>query len=135
MKSENKTQPTNKSVTDFIDAIPEEGRKQDCRVLREMMESITGEKGVMWGDAIVGFGLYHYVYATGREGDMPKVGFSPRKQALTLYLSYGFENQVDLMKKLGKYKTGKICLYVNRLSDLDSDVLRELILRSYQYFK
>jgi len=77
MKAENKTVPTNNSVSKFIDAIPDEGRKQDCRVLLEMMESMTGEGGVMWGDAIVGFGLYHYVYATGREGDMPKVGFSP----------------------------------------------------------
>jgi hypothetical protein len=101
----------------------------------ELMESLTGATAAPRGDAIVGFGLYHYVYATGREGDMPKVGFSPRKQALTLYLSYGFENQVDLMKKLGKYKTGKICLYVNRLVDVEIDVLKELILRSYQYFK
>jgi hypothetical protein len=135
MKAENKTVPTNNSVSEFIDSIPEEDRKQDCRVLLEMMESTTEEKGVMWGDAIVGFGLYHYVYATGREGDMPKAGFSPRKQALTLYLSYDFERHGDLLKRLGKYKTGKICLYINRLADVDLDVLKELILRSYQYYK
>jgi hypothetical protein len=134
MKAENKTVPTNNSVSEFIDSIPEEDRKQDCRSLLELMESTTGQKSVMWGESIVGFGLYHYVYATGRDGDMPKVGFSPRKQALTLYLSYGFENHADLMKKLGKYKTGKICLYVNRLADIDLAVLRELILRSYQYY-
>jgi len=134
MKSENKTVPTIKSVTEFINSIPEEDRKQDCRVVLEMMESTTGEKGVMWGDSIVGFGLYHYVYATGREGDMPKVGFSPRKQALTVYLSYGFENYVDLLTKLGKHKTGKICLYINHLSDVDLDVLKELILRSYKAY-
>jgi hypothetical protein len=134
MKSENITVPTNRNVTEFINSIPEEDRKQDCRVVLEMMESTTGEKGVMWGESIVGFGLHHYVYATGREGDMPKVGFSPRKQALTLYLSYGFENHGDLMKRLGKYKTGKICLYLNRLADVDLAVLRELILRSYQYY-
>jgi len=135
MKAENKTIPTNKSVAEFINSIPDEEKKQDCRVLLEMMESATGEKGVMWGDAIVGFGLYHYVYTTGREGDMPKAGFSPRKQALTVYLNYDFENNKDLIEKLGKHKTGKVCLYINRLSDIDRDVLKELILRSYQEFK
>ena len=134
MKSENKTMPTNKSVAEFIGSIPDEGKREDCRVLLELMEQLTGEKAVMWGDAIVGFGLYHYIYATGREGDMPKVGFSPRKQALTLYLAYGFENNADLMKRLGKYQTGKICLYVKRLADVDMDVLKELIQRSYQWF-
>ncbi len=134
MNAENKTKPTNNDVGKFLNSIPEEGKKQDCLVLQEMMESVTGEKAVLWGDAIVGFGFYHYVYATGREGDMPKVGFSPRKQALTVYLSYGFENYGDLLTKLGKHKTGKICLYINRLSDVDLDVLRELILRSYNVY-
>ncbi len=134
MKAENKTVPTKKSVIEFINTLPEETKKQDCLALLGMMESVTGEKGVMWGESIVGFGLYHYMYATGREGDMPKVGFSPRKQALTVYLSYGFENYGDLLTKLGKHKTGKICLYINRLSDVDLDVLRELILRSYNVY-
>lgn len=134
MQAENKTQPTLKSVPEFIESIPEEGKRKDSQTLVATMRSITGEEPVLWGDAIIGFGLYHYVYATGREGDMPKVGFSPRKQALTLYLSYGFENYQDLMSKLGKYKTGKICLYLKHLSDVDMDVLKELVLRSYQSY-
>lgn len=134
MQAENKTQPTLKSVPEFIESIPEEGKRKDSQTLVVTMRSITGEEPVLWGDAIIGFGLYHYVYATGREGDMPKVGFSPRKQALTLYLSYGFENYQDLMSKLGKYKIGKICLYLKHLSDVDMDVLKELVLRSYQSY-
>jgi hypothetical protein len=134
MQAENKTQPTLKSVPEFIESIPEEGKRKDSQTLVATMRSITGEEPVLWGDAIIGFGLYHYVYATGREGDMPKVGFSPRKQALTLYLSYGFENYQDLMSKLGKYKIGKICLYLKHLSDVDMDVLKELVLRSYQSY-
>ena len=134
MQAENKTQPTHKSVPEFIESIPEEGKRKDSQTLVATMRSITGEEPVLWGDAIIGFGLYHYVYATGREGDMAKVGFSPRKQALTLYLSYGFENYQDLMSKLGKYKTGKICLYLKHLSDVDMDVLKELVLRSYKSY-
>jgi len=135
MKSENKTKQTQKSVSEFINAIVEEEKRKDSLVLEQMMESATGEKGKLWGDSIVGFGLYHYVYATGREGDWPKVAFSPRKQNMTVYLTYGLAKQTDLLGKLGKHKTGKACLYINRLSDIDRDVLKELILRSYQEFK
>ena len=134
MQAEKKMQPTRNRVPAFLEAIPEEPKRKDSLALVEMMRTITGEEPVMWGEAIVGYGLYHYVYATGREGDMPKVGFSPRKQALTLYLSYGFENYQDLLSKLGKYKTGKICLYLKNLADVNMDVLKELILRSYQSY-
>ena len=94
------------------------------------MEEVTGEKAVMWGDSIVGFGTYHYVYASGREGDWPVTGFAPRKQALTLYIMSGFDQYDELLARLGKHSTGKSCLYIKRLSDVDVDVLRELVAES-----
>jgi uncharacterized protein YdhG (YjbR/CyaY superfamily) len=96
----------------------------------EMMQDITGEQPCLWGPSIIGFGSCHYRYESGREGDMPIVGFSPRKQAITLYLEYGFEAWDDLLNSLGKYKTGKVCLYIKSLKDVDVTVLREMISRS-----
>ena len=95
-----------------------------------MMREITGERPKMWGSSIVGFGSYHFKYASGREGDWPVTGFSPRKQALTLYIMTGFEKHGALMKKLGKYKTGKSCLYIKKLEDVDQVTLRKLIVRA-----
>jgi hypothetical protein len=135
MKSENKTKQTKKRVSEFIDAIKDQEKRNDSLVLVQIMESATGEKGRMWGETIVGFGMYHYIYESGREGDWLKVAFSPRKQNLTVYLTYGMSRQTDLLEKLGKHETGKACLYIHRLADVDLDVLKEMILRSYQSFK
>ncbi len=125
-----KTQRTTASVDAFVAAIEDEQRRRDCITIAAMMKEITGAEPAMWGDAIVGFGAYHYTYASGRSGDWPLVGFSPRKQNLALYLMPGFAEQSDLLKRLGRHKTGKACLYINRLSDVDVAVLRELIARS-----
>lgn len=128
MKSnENKTQPTEVSVSDFLASIDDEQKRADSLVVAQLMEAATGEPPKMWGPAIVGYGTYHYVYASGREGDWMITGFSPRKTALTVYLMAGVERQTELLAKLGKYKTGKSCLYIKRLSDVDLDVLREMI--------
>jgi hypothetical protein len=125
--AENKTQVNNASVEEFVNAIPDEQRRKDSLVLLEWMTRVTGLTPKMWGDAIVGFGLYHYKYATGREGDTPLVGFSPRKQNMTVYLWYGFEANREWMERLGKYKVGKACLYFNKLKDIDLSVLEKLV--------
>lgn len=124
MTKANKTQPEKVSVTDFLDQKAGE-RKEDCYALMELFENITKEKAVMWGPSIVGFGNYHYKYDSGREGDFFHIGFSPRKQNLTIYLMAGFAEE-GMMSRLGKYKTGKSCLYVKKLSDINLDVLTEL---------
>src|SRR5687768_8307937 len=118
----NKTQPTSAEVLEFIDNDPDERKRQDSLTMLELMRDVTGEEPKMWGSSIVGFGSYHYKYASGREGDAPIAGFSPRKQALTIYIMAGFEHYDDLMQKLGKHTTGGSCLYVKRLSDIDQDV-------------
>ncbi len=97
------------------------------------MEEVTGEKGKMWGDSIIGFGSYRYTYASGREGDWMLVGFSPRKQNITLYIMSGFDNYQNLLDKLGKHKTGKSCLYINKTEDVDMDVLRHLVKQSVDH--
>ena len=127
---QNQTVPTGASVAAFLGAEPDAQRRADCQALVRLMTRVTGEKPRMWGPGIVGFGSYHYRYESGREGDCPVAAFSPRKQALTLYLMLGFEGHADLMRKLGKHKTGKGCLYVKRLSDVDAHVLEELVRRS-----
>ena len=133
--SDLKTQPTTASVDAFIDAVDDEPKRADSRVVAEMMVEITGVPGVMWGSNIVGFGKYHYRYASGREGDFFEAGFSPRKRALTLYVMAGFSEYEDLLGRLGKHSTGKSCLYVKRLADIDLDVLRELLTRSVSYIR
>jgi hypothetical protein len=130
--AELKTRPNYESVEVFLDSIPDDRRRQDGRAILKLMKEITGEEPQMWGSSIVGFGNYHYRYASGREGDWFKTGFSPRKQSLTLYIMSGFEGHEDLLARLGRHKTGKGCLYVNRLEDVDQEVLRELIRRSIQ---
>lgn len=128
--SDLKTKPTVSSVDAFIDAVDDEHRRADCRDVARLMAEITGAEGVMWGSSIVGFGSYHYRYASGREGDFFEAGFSPRKRALTIYVMAGFAEYEDLLARLGKHSTGKSCLYVKRLADVDLDVLREMLIRS-----
>ena len=125
--AELKTKKNTKSVEEYIAQIPDDTVKADCKLLSEMMAKSTGDKGSMWGESIVGFGTYHYKYASGREGDWFQVGFSPRKQNLTIYLAYGFEKYKDQLNRLGKHKTGKACLYVKNLTRIDKSVLQELI--------
>ena len=132
--SENKTKPTDQNVIDFLNNVEHKTRRQDGFTLMEMMQKITGEQAVMWG-SIVGFGSYHYKYESGREGDMPLIGFSPRKQSMTVYIMPGFDDYEDLLGELGKHKTGKACLYINKLADVDADVLRKLIKRSYTHMR
>lgn len=127
-----KTRKTNESVDKFLDAIPDEGQRADCKAIRDIMQTVSQDPGAMWGPAIVGFSSYHYVYASGREGDWLKIGFSPRKGKTTLYLTYGLDQHRDLLDKLGKFTTGKACLYIKHLGDVDQDVLRDLVTRCYQ---
>jgi hypothetical protein len=129
----NKTVPEDTSPGVIIDNINDPERKDDARIILRMMEDIAGEKPVVWGTGIIGFGTYHYKYASGREGDWFKVGFSPRKNEFSLYIMAGFDRYPGLMSRLGKYKTGKSCLYVKKLSDIDEEVLRELIRESILY--
>ena len=124
---EPKTRPTKASVTRFLDGIDDEDRRRDCKTLVKMMRAVTGEAPTMWGPSIIGFGTRHLRYASGRELDWPILGFSPRKTDLTLYILSGFEKHGALMKKLGKHKTSKSCLYVKRLSDIDLPTLEQLM--------
>jgi hypothetical protein len=133
--AENKTKATDADVYEFINNVPDERKRQDSFALLELMREVTGEEPKMWGSSIVGFGSYHYKYASGREGDAGLTGFSPRKQNLTIYITSGFEQYADLMQNLGKHTTGKSCLYVKRLSDIDMDVLRELVRKSVDHMK
>ncbi|GAB4251141.1 MAG: hypothetical protein Kow0027_14910 [Saprospiraceae bacterium] len=129
----NKTQPHDGSVEDFLNSVEDEQKRKDAWQVLNMMKEITGYEPVLWGPSIVGFGTYHYKYESGREGDFMRTGFSPRKTALTVYIMPGFGRYEELMAKLGKYKTGKSCLYIKRLSDVDLGVLRELIAESVAY--
>ena len=122
-----KTRPTTQSVKDFIDAIGDEQLRKDCRNVSRIMKGVTKVNPKMWDPGIVGFGSYHYKYASGREADWFLAGFAPRKQNLTLYIMSGFQKYNTLLKKLGKHKIGKSCLYVKRLDDVDMDVLTQLI--------
>ncbi len=122
-----KTKPTKQSVKDFIETIKNEQQQKDCRTVSRIMKRITKANPKMWGPGIVGFGSYHYKYASGREADWFLAGFAPRKQNLTLYIMSGFQKYNTLLKKLGKHKIGKSCLYVKRLDDVDMDVLTQLI--------
>lgn len=131
--SQLKTQKNDASVTDFLNAVPDEKKRRDSFIILELMQKITGEEPVMWGDSIIGFGSYRYKYASGRQGEWFQVGFSPRKQNLTLYIMAGFDNYESLLEKLGKFKTGKSCLYINKLEDIDLDTLHKLIRQSVDH--
>jgi len=128
--AELKTKPTSQSVEKFLKAIDDKQRREDCLTILKLMKQITKAKPKMWGTSIIGFGNYHYKSQSGREGDWFITGFSPRKQNLTLYLMAGFGNFGDLLKKLGKHKTGKGCLYINKLEDVDLPTLKKLIQES-----
>ena len=133
--AELKTKKTEASVDDFIAGIADDQRRKDCKALLTIMKRVTKAPPKMWGASMVGFGSYHYTYASGREGDWFLAGFSPRKQDLTVYVLAGFEDYPELMAKLGKYKTGKSCLYLKRLSDVDAAVLEKLIAVSVKDMK
>ncbi len=128
--ADNKTKPTQLSVRAFIDALTNETRRADAEVLVKLMQSATGEKPKMWGPSIIGFGSYHYKYESGREGDMPLAGFSPRKAATVLYGLTGSSGSETFLANLGKHTTGKGCLYIRNLADVDQKVLAALIVKS-----
>lgn len=129
--AENKTKPTSASVDDFIAAIENPRRRADALVSLALYKEVTGLQPVMWGPSIIGFGSIHYVYATGREGDMPAAGFSPRKANLTFYVGDEFEDAAALYARLGKHTKSVACLYINKLDDVNLDVLRDIIARQY----
>lgn len=133
--AELKTQPNGGDVHAYLNQVPDERKRADSFTLLALMEEVTGEPPVMWGDSIVGFGQYHYKYASGREGDWFLTGFAPRKQALTVYIMAGFDEYDSLMAKLGKHSTGSSCLYIKRLEQVDLDVLRELVTRSVAHMR
>jgi hypothetical protein len=133
--AELKTKVNEASVNKFLNSVADKQKREDSYVILELMKKITKFEPKMWGSSIVGFGSYHYKYESGREGDICLIGFSPRKQNLTLYIMSGFSKYGDLMKKLGKYKTGKACLYINKLDDIDIKVLKELINESVKTLK
>jgi hypothetical protein len=125
--AEPKTVRNQASVPEFLAAVADPGRRADAEAACALMAEVTGAPPTMWGAGIIGFGSYHYRYASGREGDAPAVGLSPRKQALTLYISEGFDGYGELLGRLGPHRTGKACLYLKRLSDVDEQVLRSLV--------
>jgi hypothetical protein len=128
--ADNKTKPTELSVTAFIDAITDPTKRADAKALVKLMQDAAGEKPKMWGPSIIGFGSYHYRYDSGREGDMPLIGFSPRKAATVLYNMIGCSNSKALLAKLGKHTTGKGCLYIKKLADVDQQVLEAMVVKS-----
>ena len=130
--AENKTQKTGASVEDFINSVEIKRRREDGFALLEIMRDVTGAEAEMWGPSIIGFGDYHYKYESGREGDFFLTGFSPRKQSLSLYIMAGFEEYDSLLSSLGKHRKGASCLYINKLADVDMNVLRELIEKSVE---
>lgn len=135
MAKTNKTQETEASVTAFLESISDDKKRADCTTVCRIMEKLTGSEPKMWGASMVGFGSYHYKYDSGHEGDWFLAGFSPRKANLTLYLMAGYEHFPELMKRLGKYKTGKSCIYINKLEDINMEVLEELIASSVKRSK
>lgn len=128
--AETKTRPTTVSVDAFLDAVEHPARRADGKAVREMMKRATGEKAVMWGPSIVGFGSYHYQYASGHSGDAPRLGFSPRAANLVLYVG-GFPEYGEMLERLGRHKRSRACLYLRKLADVDADLLEEIMRRSY----
>jgi hypothetical protein len=133
--AELKTRPTDKSVETFLEGVPDERKRRDCFTVLELMKKVTKSEPRMWGPSIVGFGSYHYRYASGREADWMLTGFSPRKQNLTLYIMTGFDGSEELMARLGKHTTGKSCLYIKRLDDVHLPTLEKLIRGSVRRLK
>jgi len=133
--AEAKTKPTEKTVDSFIATVEDDKVRADCYTIINLMEKVTGEKPKMWGPAIVGFGKYTYKYESGRSGEICMTGFSPRKANITLYVLAGFPGQAELLQKLGKHKSGKGCLYIKKLDDINIDVLESLIKESIKFLK
>ena len=131
--AELKTQPTDESVELFLNSVESDNKRTDSFTILKMMSEVTGSEPKMWGDSIIGFGKYRYRYASGRQGEWFLVGFSPRKRNLTLYIMSGFDGYDSLLDELGKFTTGKSCLYINKLEDIDLDTLRELVKRSVDH--
>jgi len=134
-KSTNKTTETQNSVDDFLNGVTDETKRNDCFKLKELMEKHTGFKAKMWGPAIVGFGSYHYKYASGREGDAPLAGFSPRAKEITLYLYQDFAEREKLLEQFGKHRTGVGCIYLKKLQDINIEILAKLITSSVKYLQ
>lgn len=128
-----KTQPNEQSVVDFLNGVENEKRREDSFKVLALMREVTGEEPIMWGSSIIGFGCYQYKYASGRDGEWFVTGFAPRKQALTLYIMSGFSEYDELLGRLGKHTTGKACLYIKKLENVDLHVLRELIEKSVEH--
>ncbi len=128
-QAQNKTVKTSDDASAFLAAVDEK-RRADAAAISEMMREVTGEKPAVWG-TMIGYGVHHYKYASGREGDWPKIGFAPRKGNLTLYVLNGFDGQDELLGRLGRYTTGKVCLYLKSLADIDKNVLREIVSRAW----
>lgn len=133
--AELKTKRNKGSVETFLNSFPNEKKRQDSFTILDLMKQVTGEEPEMWGGSIVGFGSYHYKYASGREGNWFVTGFSPRKQNLTLYIMSGFDEYDQLLSRLGKHKIGKSCLYINKIEDIDQNVLKELVEKSVQHME
>jgi hypothetical protein len=133
--AEMKTKETDASVDAFLNGVTDENRRNDCYTVLKIMEKASGAPAKMWGPSIIGFGNTHYEYASGREGDWFLIGFSPRKQNLTLYISGGLERYAELLQRLGKYKTGKGCLYVKKLEDIDVAVLGQMAAQSIEFHR
>jgi hypothetical protein len=128
-----KTRVNDASVLAFLEGVKDDQKRRDCDTLIDMMRDVTGKEPRMWGSSIIGFGSYHYVYSSGRQGDWPVTGFSPRARNLSVYIMPGFSRYGALMERLGKHKTGKSCLYINQLADVDQDVLRQLVQASVEH--
>ena len=133
--AEMKTKKERASVTEFINGVDDKAQRADCKAIMKMMKEITGERPAMWGPSMIGYGSYHYKYDSGREGDWFITGFSPRKQNLSVYVMSGFDGHDALMKKLGKHKTGRSCLYIKTLEDVDTKVLKTLIKKSVAHMR
>jgi hypothetical protein len=133
--AELKTKRNKGDVEAFLKSVPDEKKRRDSFTILELMKQVTGEEPEMWGESIVGFGSYHYKYKSGREGDWFVTGFSPRAQNLTLYIMSGFDEYDQLMSRLGKYKTGKSCLYITKIDDVDQEVLKELVNKSVKHME
>ncbi|MCZ4225187.1 DUF1801 domain-containing protein [Pedobacter rhodius] len=133
--AQNKTTENDGSVTAFLNTVADEAKRKDSFDLIKLFEEASAFKAKMWGTAIIGFGSYHYKYESGREGDAPLAGFSPRKDAFALYFSAQFKDKERLLADFGKYKTGKACIYVKKLSDINVDILKKMILNSMQEIK
>jgi hypothetical protein len=126
------TKVNDASVVEFLNKVENEQKRKDSFEILKMMQQVTKKEAKMWGPAIIGFGSSHYKYESGREGDMPQIAFSPRKQSITLYIGIGDDSDHPLLRKLGKYTTSKVCLYIKKLADVDKDVLQELIADSFE---